>query len=58
MPSAAFAWILFSAVMHAAWNPQVLVAGLAVGILTCVAVAVVPVRRALSMSITDCLRHT
>lgn len=47
-----------SGVMRSAWNPQVLVVGLAVGILACVAVAVLPVRRALRMSITDCLRHT
>jgi putative ABC transport system permease protein len=47
-----------SGISHSAWNPQVLVVGLAVGILACVAVAVVPVRRALRMSITDCLRHT
>ena len=47
-----------SGVLRSAWNPQVLVVGLAVGILACVAVAVLPVRRALRMSITDCLRHT
>lgn len=46
-----------SGVMHAAWNPRVIVAGLAVGVLACVAVAAVPVRRALRMSITDCLRR-
>ncbi len=46
-----------SGVMRSAWNPQVFVAGLAVGILACVAVAVFPVRRALRMSITDCLRR-
>lgn len=47
-----------SGVLRSAWNPPVLVVGLAVGILACVAVAIVPVRRALRLSITDCLRHT
>ena len=47
-----------SGVLRSAWNPRVLVVGLAVGILACVAVAVLPVRRALRMSITECLRHT
>jgi putative ABC transport system permease protein len=47
-----------ASVSHSAWNPRVMVVGLAVGILACVAVAVLPVRRALRMSITDCLRHT
>jgi putative ABC transport system permease protein len=47
-----------SGVLRSAWNPSVLVVGLAVGILACVAVAIMPVRRALRMSITDCLRHT
>jgi putative ABC transport system permease protein len=46
-----------ASVSHSAWNPRVLVVGLAVGILACVAVAFLPVRRALRMSITDCLRH-
>jgi putative ABC transport system permease protein len=47
-----------SGVLRSAWNPRVMIVGLAVGILACVAVAVLPVRRALRMSITDCLRHT
>lgn len=47
-----------SSVMHSAWNPPVIVIGLVAGVLACVAVAVLPVRRALKMRITDCLRHT
>ena len=47
-----------SAVMHAAWNPPVIVVALVAGVLACVVVAVFPVRRALRLRITDCLRHT
>ncbi|MCX7029809.1 MAG: FtsX-like permease family protein [Spirochaetes bacterium] len=47
-----------SSVMHAAWNPPVIVVALLAGVLACVAVAVLPVRRALKLTITDCLRHT
>ena len=46
-----------SAVLKAAWNPQAIVIAFVAGILACVAVAVLPVRRALKMPITDCLRH-
>ena len=44
--------------MHSAWNLPVIIVALAAGILACVVVALVPVRRALRMRITDCLRHT
>jgi uncharacterized integral membrane protein len=44
--------------MHSAWNLPVILVALAAGILACVVVALVPVRRALRMRITDCLRHT
>jgi ABC-type lipoprotein release transport system permease subunit len=47
-----------SSVMHSAWNPPVIVVALLAGVLACVAVAVLPVRRALKLTITDCLRHT
>ncbi len=47
-----------SAVMHAAWNPPVIVVALVAGVLACVVVATFPVRRALRLQITDCLRHT
>jgi ABC-type lipoprotein release transport system permease subunit len=47
-----------SSVSHSAWNPSVIVVALVAGVLACVAVAVLPVRRALKLQITDCLRHT
>jgi putative ABC transport system permease protein len=47
-----------SSKMHSAWNLPVIFVALAAGILACVVVALVPVRRALRMRITDCLRHT
>jgi len=47
-----------SSKMHSAWNLPVILVALAAGILACVVVALVPVRRALRMRITDCLRHT
>jgi putative ABC transport system permease protein len=47
-----------ASVSHAAWNPQVIVVAFIAGVLACMAVAVFPVRRALKMGITDCLRHT
>jgi putative ABC transport system permease protein len=47
-----------SSVMHAAWNPPVIFVAFFAGVIACVAVAVLPVRRALKLTITDCLRHT
>jgi ABC-type lipoprotein release transport system permease subunit len=47
-----------ASVLHSTWNPPVLVIAFLAGVLACVAVAFVPVRRALKMRITDCLRHT
>lgn len=47
-----------SSVMHSAWNVPVIIVALVAGVLACVAVAILPVRRALKLQITDCLRHT
>jgi len=47
-----------SSVMRAAWNPPVIFVAFFAGVIACVAVAVLPVRRALKLAITDCLRHT
>jgi ABC-type lipoprotein release transport system permease subunit len=47
-----------STISHSAWNAPVIVTALAAGVLACVVVAMLPVRRALKLQITDCLRHT
>jgi ABC-type lipoprotein release transport system permease subunit len=47
-----------TSVMHSAWNVPVIIVALVAGVLACVAVAILPVRRALKLQITDCLRHT
>ncbi len=47
-----------ASVSHSSWNPQVIVIAFVVGILMSVLVAYFPTRRALKLSITDCLRDT
>jgi ABC-type lipoprotein release transport system permease subunit len=43
-------------VIHGAWNPSTFGRALVVGVVICVLTAIVPVRRALQMSVTDSLR--
>ncbi len=45
-------------VFRGAWHPQAMAGAWLFGILLCVAVALIPTRRALRMPITDCLRAT
>jgi ABC-type lipoprotein release transport system permease subunit len=45
-------------VFRGAWHPQAMAGAFVFGVVLCVAVALVPTRRALSMRITDCLRAT
>ncbi|MCX7024827.1 MAG: FtsX-like permease family protein [Spirochaetes bacterium] len=47
----------FSGILRGAWHPVVMLQAVAVGALLSVAVSVVPARRAVRMTVVECMRH-